>query len=99
MSDDVLAAIKSIKKLAVKVVNKKGVCKIYGVGMNGYNYKKSIVLNAKNSGTLGRLIAGILIGLSQGAATIWFPEATNVVIYVMMGLTIIFRPQGLFGVR
>ena len=29
--------------------------------MNGYNYKKSIVLNAKNSGTLGRLIAGILI--------------------------------------
>ena len=61
MSDDVLAAIKSIKKLGVKVVNKKGVCKIYGVGMNGYNYKKSIVLNAKNSGTLGRLIAGILI--------------------------------------
>ena len=61
MSDDVLAAIKSIKKLGVKVVNKKGVCKIYGVGMNGNNYKKSIVLNAKNSGTLGRLIAGILI--------------------------------------
>ena len=47
----------------------------------------------------GAIIAGILIGLSQGAATIWFPEATNVVIYVMMGLTIIFRPQGLFGVR
>ncbi len=61
MSDDVLAAIKSIKKLGVKVVNKKGVCKIYGVGMNGYNYKKNIVLNAKNSGTLGRLISGILI--------------------------------------
>ena len=47
----------------------------------------------------GAIIAGILIGLSQGAATIWYPEATNVVIYVMMGLTIIFRPQGLFGVR
>ena len=61
MSDDVLAAIKSIKKLGVKVVNKKGVCKIYGVGVNGYNYKKNIVINAKNSGTLGRLISGILI--------------------------------------
>lgn len=47
----------------------------------------------------GAIVAGILIGLSQGAATIWFPEATNVVIYLMMGLTIIFRPQGLFGVR
>ena len=41
MSDDVLAAIKSIQKLGVKVVNKKGVCKIYGVGVNGYNYKKN----------------------------------------------------------
>jgi len=61
MSDDVLAAIKSIKKLGVKVVNKNGICKIYGVGMNGYNYKKNIVINAKNSGTLGRLISGILI--------------------------------------
>ena len=61
MSDDVLAAIKSIKKLGVKVLNKKGVCKIYGVGINGYKYKKNLVINAQNSGTLGRLISGILI--------------------------------------
>ena len=33
MSDDVLAAIKSIEKLGVKVLYKKGVCKIYGVGI------------------------------------------------------------------
>ena len=61
MSDDVLAAIKSIEKLGVKVLNKKGVCKIYGVGINGYKYKKNLVINAQNSGTLGRLISGILI--------------------------------------
>ena len=61
MSEDVLAAIKSIKKLGVKVLNKEGVCKIYGVGVNGYKYKKNLVLNAQNSGTLGRLISGILI--------------------------------------
>ena len=61
MSEDVLAAIKSIKKLGVKVVIKKNICKIYGVGVNGYNYKKNIVINAQNSGTLGRLITGILI--------------------------------------
>lgn len=47
----------------------------------------------------GAIIAGILIGLAQGVATIWWPEATNVAIYVMMGLTIILRPQGLFGSR
>ena len=61
MSEDVLAAIKSIKQLGVKVVIKKNICKIYGVGVNGYNYKKNIVINAQNSGTLGRLITGILI--------------------------------------
>ena len=61
ISEDVLAAIKSIQKLGVKVLNKKGVCKIYGVGVNGYKYKKNIVINAQNSGTLGRLITGILI--------------------------------------
>ncbi len=61
MSDDVLAAIKSIEKLGVKVLNKKGVCKIYGVGINGYKYKKNLIINAQNSGTLGRLISGILI--------------------------------------
>ncbi len=47
----------------------------------------------------GAILAGILVGLCQGATTIWWPEATNVVIYVMMGLTIILRPQGLFGSR
>lgn len=47
----------------------------------------------------GAIIAGILVGLSQSITTIWWPEATNVVIYVMMGLTIILRPQGLFGSR
>jgi 3-phosphoshikimate 1-carboxyvinyltransferase len=61
MSEDVLAAIQTIKKLGVKVFFNNQTCKIYGVGINGYKYKKNIVINAKNSGTLGRLILGLLI--------------------------------------
>ena len=61
MSEDVLAAIKAIKKLGVKVVLKDNICKIYGVGVKGYKYKKYLTINAHNSGTLGRLISGILI--------------------------------------
>ncbi len=61
MSDDVLATIKAIKKLGVKVILKNDVCKIHGAGINGYKYKKNLVINAQNSGTLGRLISGILI--------------------------------------
>ena len=61
ISDDVEAAINAIKKLGIKVKFKKDFCEIDGKGLNGYNYKKGIVINAKNSGTLGRLILGLLV--------------------------------------
>ena len=61
MSEDILATINAIRKLGIKVVVGKNKCKIYGRGINGYQYKKDIVIDAKNSGTLGRLILGLLI--------------------------------------
>ena len=61
MSDDVLTTIKAIKKFGAKVIIKKDLCAIHGLGINGYKYKKNISINAGNSGTLGRLISGILI--------------------------------------
>ena len=61
ISQDVLASIKAVKKLGVKVNFKNGICEIKGNGINGYNYKKNLTINAENSGTLGRLILGILI--------------------------------------
>jgi 3-phosphoshikimate 1-carboxyvinyltransferase len=61
MSEDVLAALKTIRKLGIKYDVKKNKCKIFGNGINGYKYKKNIIINAQNSGTLGRLILGFLI--------------------------------------
>ena len=61
MSEDVLAALKAINKLGIKSKIYKNVCEIYGKGINGYKYKKGITINAENSGTLGRLILGLLI--------------------------------------
>ena len=43
----------------MKLKNNK--CEINGLGLNGYEYKKNITLNAGNSGTLARLIMGLLI--------------------------------------
>ena len=37
---ETIASIKAIRKLGVKVVVKSNVCKIYGLGIKGYNYKK-----------------------------------------------------------
>ena len=64
IAEDVLAAINTIKKLGIRVILKKKKCIIYGKGINGYQFKKNIIINAKNSGTLGRLILGFLINTS-----------------------------------
>ncbi len=61
MSEDVLASIKVIKKLGIKVKLNKKFCKIYGKGIGGYKYKKNLTLNAENSGTLGRLLLGLIV--------------------------------------
>ena len=61
MSEDVLAAINAIKILGIRVVIKKNECEIYGKGINGFKYKKNLNINAENSGTLSRLILGLLV--------------------------------------
>ena len=61
MSEDVMAAINAIRKLGIKVNINKNICKVIGNGFNGYKYKKNLVINAQNSGTLSRLILGLLI--------------------------------------
>ena len=61
MSEDVIAALDAMKKLGIKIKIYKKYCEIYGNGINGYKYHKNLILNAKNSGTLGRLILGLLI--------------------------------------
>ena len=65
ISEDVLTAIQAIKKLGIKVKLTKNLCKIYGKGVDGYNYKNNLTINANNSGTLGRLILGLLINSTK----------------------------------
>ena len=61
ISEDVLAAINTIKKLGIKTIIKKNECRIYGKGFDGYKYVKNLTINAENSGTLGRLMLGFLV--------------------------------------
>tara|TARA_B100000795_G_scaffold98980_1_gene72755 strand:+ start:2955 stop:4283 length:1329 start_codon:yes stop_codon:yes gene_type:complete len=61
MSEDVIAALDSINKLGIKFKLHKDYCEIYGNGINGFKYKKNLTINARNSGTLSRLILGLLI--------------------------------------
>ena len=60
-SDDVLFALKSIKKLGVKYKKFKKFYEINGLGLNSFNINKNVTIDAGNSGTLARLILGILV--------------------------------------
>ena len=60
-SEDVQSALNAIKKLGINYkINKKN-CKIYGKGLNGFSFKNNTTINAGNSGTLARLIFGLLV--------------------------------------
>ena len=61
LSDDVLATIKAVRKLGIKVKLNKNYCIVFGNGLDGFKYKKNIIIDSENSGTLGRLIMGVLI--------------------------------------
>ena len=61
LSDDVINTLNCLKKLGVKIKFNNNFCVIDGLGLNGFKYKKNLVLDAGNSGTLGRLILGLLV--------------------------------------
>jgi len=64
-SEDVFAALSAVKKLGIKVKLTKNNCSIYGKGIDGYNFKNNLKIDAKNSGTLGRLILGLLVNSTK----------------------------------
>jgi 3-phosphoshikimate 1-carboxyvinyltransferase len=60
-SEDVLQTLDCLKKLGTKIKKKGETYEICGLGLNGFKFKNNIILNAGNSGTLGRLLLGLLI--------------------------------------
>ena len=60
-SEDVINSLNAIKKLGIKFKKFEKFYEINGLGINGYNTNKKITINAGNSGTLARLLLGLLI--------------------------------------
>ena len=60
-SDDVFSAINCLRRLGVKILKQKsGKYLIYGKGLGSLSIKRNSTLNFGNSGTLARLLIGIL---------------------------------------
>ena len=64
-SEDLKSTLNCLKKLGIKIKKNKNYCEIFGNGINGFNYKTGIVLNAGNSGTCARLILGLLVASNK----------------------------------
>jgi branched-chain amino acid transport system permease protein len=45
----------------------------------------------------GTLVGGLLIGVAAGLVTVWWPSASDAVMYVIMAVVLLARPRGLFG--
>lgn len=46
---------------------------------------------------LGSIVSGLVLGIVEGFTKVIYPEASNIVVFVIMALVLIVRPAGLFG--
>ena len=48
---------------------------------------------------MGSIVTGFGLGVIEGLTKFFYPEASNTVIFVIMAIVLMIRPQGLFGQR
>ncbi len=48
---------------------------------------------------MGAIVTGFMLGVIEGLTKVFFPEASNTVIFVIMAIVLLTRPAGLFGRR
>jgi branched-chain amino acid transport system permease protein len=46
---------------------------------------------------LGSVLTGLALGLVEGLTKVFYPEASSVVVFVIMAIVLMIRPAGLFG--
>jgi branched-chain amino acid transport system permease protein len=48
---------------------------------------------------MGSIVTGFGLGLIEGLTKVFYPEASNTVIFVIMAIVLLIRPAGLFGTQ
>ncbi len=92
-SEDVLNTLKTVKKLGIDYSKSGNIYNIYGFGLNGYDIKKNTILNAGNSGTLARLILGLLVKTKHKIRLVGDKSLSK------RDFSRVIKPLRLFGVR
>ena len=48
---------------------------------------------------MGSIVTGFTLGVIEGLTKVFYPEASNTVIFIIMAIVLLFRPAGLFGTQ
>jgi branched-chain amino acid transport system permease protein len=48
---------------------------------------------------MGSIVTGFGLGVVEGLTKVFYPEASNTVIFIIMAIVLMFRPAGLFGTQ
>jgi branched-chain amino acid transport system permease protein len=46
---------------------------------------------------MGSILTGLALGLVEGLTKVFYPEASSIVVFVIMAIVLVIRPAGLFG--
>lgn len=68
-----------------------------GMGSNLLIVVFAVVVIGGMGSIMGAIITGLAMGLIEGLTKVFYPEAANTVIFVIMVLVLLIRPAGLFG--
>ena len=91
-SDDVFSTINALKKLGVKIIKHHDYFEVTGVGLNGFHLKNKLNVNAGNSGTLSRILPGMLAKYPNEVKIVGDSSLSK------RDFTRIVKPLSLFGV-
>jgi len=48
---------------------------------------------------MGSIVTGFVLGLIEGLTKVFYPEASNTVIFIIMAIVLMIKPAGLFGAQ
>ena len=57
----------------------------------------AVVVIGRMGSILGSILTGLALGLVEGLTKVFYPEASSIVVFVIMAIVLMIRPAGLFG--
>jgi branched-chain amino acid transport system permease protein len=67
------------------------------MGSNIITVVFAVVVIGGMGSIMGAIVSGFALGLIEGMTKVFYPEASNTVIFVIMAIVLLVKPAGLFG--